>query len=181
MGGGTGVGTLELQRFYRHSDKTRDIGWKTMGDIYTIGPVLAKVLGLLEEHGLSQRSFLHAQDGGWSGDLYVVHRRLFNFQNEVAAFMGDSGRGGSQLANVYEVVINSTGGWAQYLSLVLKDCPPILTRPLSELNFAPAHSYLAQNDPVSNTSGDPGRLWLDYFVELSRPSFRIPVVPSPPQ
>ena len=160
-----GINVVEIQRFYRHSNDKNDIGWKTCGENHTIGPALQGTLDALR-YGMQERKNTYIQQGGWSGDLYVVHRRLFEFQNEISRFMGDSGAGGEIKGQVYEVVINSTSGWAQYLSVVGGPFHEKVIEQLEKLDFAPKHSYLAKNDPVPFTSGNPTGLWLDNLIEI---------------
>lgn len=155
----------EIQTFYRHSNDEKDVGWKTCGDRHIIGPTLQQTLKTVG-YDRQERTSLFSQEGGWSGDLYVVHRRLFEFQNEISRFMGDSGAGGNDKSQVYEVVINSTSGWAQYLSVVGSNLHDKTIEELERLDFAPKHSYLAKNDPVPSTSGRPSGLWLDSLIEI---------------
>ena len=156
---------LHTQRFYKHSSDKAEIGWKTCMDREVVGPNLKHAIGVLSEQCLQQRASRYVQEGGWSGDLYVIHRRLFQFQNEKSRFMGDSGTGGNQIANVYEVIMNSTDGWSQCLSLILKgDYDDNVAKKLAELDFAPKHSYLAKNDRVAEREKG---LWLDDFVDIS--------------
>lgn len=153
-------------QFYKHSSDKEHIGWKTCMDRDVVGPNLQELFNVLGSQGLSQRAHQYQQEGGWSGDLYVVHRRLFKFQNEISRFMGDSGTGGPLVANVYDVTMNSTEGWAQYLSLVLKGSyNDEVAQKLTDLDFAPKHSYLAKDDKVSRTSSKQG-LWLDDIVKF---------------
>ncbi len=160
-----------IQKFYKHTNDASRIGWKTCYDKEVIGPNLQQVFTVLKNLGLGERAKMYQKEG-WSGDLYAVHRRLFQFQNETVRFMGDSGIGGSLLAQIYDVTLESTGGWAQYLSLVLKGfIKEEVEAQLSELDFAPKHSYLANNDPVPGVSSKRG-LWLDNIVEF-------PVLVSP--
>ena len=150
-------------RFYRHTNEGKDIGWKTSDDRIK-GPILKKTLNILERDGLMYRGEMYDQEGGWSGDLYVVHRRLFSFQDEGS--MGGGSVPGDKRAQVYEVVMNSTSGWAQYLSVLLRgDFKPEIAQKFESLDFAPKHSYLAKNDPVPGTSSSD-RLWLDMFREF---------------
>jgi hypothetical protein len=156
-----------VRGFYKHSDSKSSIGWETCMDSTVIGPTLQQTFDVLREHGLKERARMYQQEGGWSDDMYVVHRRLFKRQEEIARFMGDSGSGDPRVANVYEVVINSTSGWAQYLSVVLKGpFDEEIAKALFDLDFAPKYSYLAKQDPVPRTSGRPSRLWLDDIVEF---------------
>lgn len=159
---------LSTQIFYKHSNDQSEIGWKTCMDRDVVGPNLKYAIGVLNERGLRQRASRYVQEGGWSGDLYVIHRKLFQFQNEISRFMGDSGTGGNQIANVYEVVLNSTSGWAQYLSLILRgEYDGGLTKKLADLDFAPKHTYLAKNNGVPFASGHPKGLWLEDFIDIS--------------
>lgn len=157
---------VPILRFYKHSNKKDGIGWKTSNDIGVVGPNLQESFDVLETEGLQERAHLYGREGGWSGDLYVIHKRLFRFQNEKSRFMGDSGTGGSKIANVYEVVMNSSAGWSQYLSLLLKgEYNDEIAKRLSDLDFAPRHSYLATDDRVAGTSSKDG-LWLNNVVEF---------------
>lgn len=157
-----------VQTFYKHSNCREEIGWENaVMDRNMVGPNLQKLFDVLHKQGLRERAHVYQQEGGWSGDLYVVHRRLSRFQNEISRFPGDSGTGGSLIANVYDVTMNSTEGWAQYLSLVLKG--PFnkeVAKQLTDLDFAPKHTYLAKGDRVSQTASKQG-LWLDDFAEFS--------------
>jgi hypothetical protein len=155
-----------ILQFYKHSNDKEQIGWKTCMARNTVGPNLQQLFNVLFSQGLSQRAHIYQQEGGWTGDLYVVHRRLFQFQNEISRFMGDSGAGGPLVANVYDVTMNSTEGWAQYLSLVLKGpYNEEVAQKLTNLDFAPKHSDLAKDDRVSRTASNQG-LWLDDIVEF---------------
>lgn len=153
-------------QFYKHSSDKKQIGWKTCMDRNVVGPNLQQLFDVLSSEGLSERAHMYQQEGRWSGDLYVVHRRLFKFQDEKSRFMGDSGAGGPLVANVYDVTMNSTEGWAQYLSLVLKGpYNEEVAQKLTDLDFAPKRSYLAKDDRVARTSSKQG-LWLDDIVEF---------------
>jgi len=155
-------------RFYKHSSDKKEIGWNNShSDRHVVGPNLQQLFDVLSSQGLSERAHMYQQEGGWSGDLYVIHRKLFKFQNETSQFMGDSGTGGPLVANVYDVTLNSTSGWAQYLSLVVKGpYNEEVAQKLTDLDFAPKNSYLAKNDNVPFTSGHPKGLWLDDLVEF---------------
>jgi len=158
--------TEELLRFYKQTNDKEDIGWKTVRHYTTIGPNLQQLFEVLGSQGLRKRADIHQEEGGWSGDLYVVHRRLYLLQNEISRFFGDSGAGGPIVANVYDVTMNTTSGWTQYLSLIVKG--PFeneLAQKLTDLDFAPRYSYLAKNDQVPHT-GDRENLWLEDFVEF---------------
>jgi hypothetical protein len=157
---------VEIQRHYRHSNDKKEIGWKTSSDRRIIGPTLQKTLDAVR-YDRSERSNFFTEEGGWSGDLYVIHRRLFTFQGEISRFMGDSGCGGDKTTQVYEVILNSTSGWAQYLSVVGNELHEETLKQLEKLDFAPKHSYLAKNDPVPFTSGHPTGLWLIDPMEIS--------------
>ena len=157
-----------ILKFYKHSNSKKEIGWKNcVEDRNIIGPNLKQLFDILfNKHGLSERAHMYQQEGGWSGDLYVIHKRLFNFQNEISRCMGDSGAGGPLVATVYDVTINSTEGWAQYLSLVLKGpYDEKITQQLTDLDFAPKHSYLAKDDTAVRTSSKK-ELWLDDLVKF---------------
>ena len=154
-------------KFYKHSNKETEIGWdNSIEDRNNRGPNLQQLFSVFYSQGLKERAYMYEQEGGWSGDLQVVHRRLFKFQNEISRHLGDSGTGGPLVTNVYEVIINSTEGWAQYLSLILKGpYDEEVAQKLTDLNFAPKHSYLAKDDRVPRTSSKKG-LWLDDFIEF---------------
>jgi hypothetical protein len=159
-----------ILKFYKYTNNKKEIGWtNSRSDSHIIGPNMRQLFDILESEGCSERAHMYQQEGGWSGDLYVVHRRLFQFQNEASRWMGDSGCGGPLVANVYDVTINSTSGWAQYLSLVLKGpYTDEISQKLTDLDFAPKNSYLAKNDNVSLTSDQPRGLWLESIVEFPR-------------
>lgn len=152
--------------FYKQTnDKSEITGDSPRLDKRIIGPNLKEVFNVLDGNGLKERAHMYEQEGGWSGDLYAVNRRLFMFQNELSRFMGDSGAGGPTVANVYEVTMDSTNGWSQYLSVVLNDPNnEKVAREMDALNFAPKHSYLAKNDPALVASREG--LWLDDLVEF---------------
>ena len=154
-------------KFYKHSNDKTEIGWESsVSDRNVVGPNLQQLFDVLNSEGLSERAHLYEQDGGWSGDLYAVHRRLLKFQNEISRFPGDSGGGGPLVANVYDVTMSSTEGWAQYLSLIMKGpYSEEIAQKLTNLDFAPKHSYLAKDDRVARTSSKHG-LWLDNFVDF---------------
>jgi len=154
-----------IQGFYKHSNSKKEIGWKDSIDKDTVGPNLAQAIQVLEDAGLDERANIYAKEGGWSGDLYVAHRKLIKFQDEIIRFVGDSGAGGPLVANVYEVVMNSTQGWAQYLSIILKGPFDGKIAKKLDLDFAPKHSYLAKNDSVPDTTSKK-RLWLDNLIEF---------------
>mgnify|MGYP006288368595 CR=1 FL=1 len=152
-----------VRKFYRHSSDKADIGWSNCMDRHTIGPILQQTFEAVG-YDRSERKSTFVQEGGWSEDPYVIHRRLFEFQNEVGRFMGDSGAEGDNKTQVYEVIMNSTSGWAQYLSVIGGQLHEETLKKLEALDFAPKHSYLANNDPVPRTSGRPSNLWLNEFI-----------------
>ena len=138
-----------------------------MHDIHAVGPNLREVFDVLEHEGLDERGQLYGKEDGWSGDLYVIHKRLFKFQDEIGWFTGDSGAGGDKIANVYEVVMNNTEGWAQLLSLILKGkYDGRITKRLENLDFAPKHSYLAKSDHVANPY--KRGLWIEKIMDFER-------------
>lgn len=157
-------------KFYKHSNNRAEIGWNHTSEIKNrVGPNLQQLLRILHDQGLQERAHLYIKEGNWSGDLYVIHKRLFKFQNEISRFMGDSGSGGPLIANVYDVTLNSPNGWAQNLSLVMKaHLNDEITQKLTELNFTPKHSDLAIDNRVSSAYSRP-ELWLDEMVEFTSP------------
>ena len=158
-----------ILRFYKYSNDDEEIGSNSSNKTIVspaIGSNLKQLFDILGSQGLSERERVYQREGGWSGDLYVIYRRLFRFQNEMSRFGGDSGTGGPLVANIYEVVLNSTNGWAQYLSLVLKGFyKEEVAQKLTDLDFAPKHAYLAKEDIVAFASGHPKELWLDDILE----------------
>lgn len=156
-----------IQKFYKHSNSEKEIGWNDcIKDRNVMGPNLRQLFNVLHNQGLSERAHIYQQGGGWSGDLYVIHQRLFKFQNEMSQFIGDSGCGGPLIANIYDVTMNSTEGWAQYLSLILKGpFSEKVAQKLTDLDFAPKHTYLAKDDRVVQTASKE-KLWLDKIVEF---------------
>ncbi|MDO8460209.1 MAG: hypothetical protein Q7S74_03815 [Nanoarchaeota archaeon] len=159
---------MKTRRFYKYSRDKSEIGWKDSNDIFAIGTNLEHVLEALRQKSLKQRCITYTNECSVGGDVYVVRRRLFHFQNEISRFTGDSGgAGGDEVANIYEVVINSTEDWAQYLSIIVrgKEIDKEFSQRLEIADFAPEHSYLAKNEIVGKRFSKEG-LWLDDIVEL---------------
>ena len=154
-----------LQKYYRHSNDKNEIGWETLRDVHTIGSILQSAFGVVGMLGLSQRGSSHFMGGGWSGDLYVVHRRLFHFQNEIARYVGDSGTGGEEFGNVYEVVINSTNGWTQCISIILSNTKQASREKLEKLGMSLGYSALGKGDSNIKNPNYNKRLWLDDLVK----------------
>ncbi len=155
----------DILRFYHHTNDKAEIGRTQSNDHENVGPVLSNVFNLLECEELAMRSKVSSIEGGRSGDLYVVHRRLLEFYDE-----GDFGGSvnGNKRAQVYEVIMENTSGWAQYLSVLLKGDIAAKTRTrFDEADFAPKHSYLAKNDRVLHPSHRNG-VWLDEFIDLTQ-------------
>ena len=148
-------------KFYKHTNDKKEIGWNNCAkDRNIIGPNLQQLFDVLQSQGLSERAHTYEQEGGWSGDLYVVHRRVYTFQSEMSRFMGDSGAGGPLVAKVLDVTMNSTQGWAQDLSLIVEGpYDRSIAQRLVDLDFTPGHSFLAKDDNVRGCT-DKG-VWLD--------------------
>jgi len=157
---------IDIVRWYYQTNDKEQIGRTNSRDHESVGPVLSNVFNVLECEELEMRSKVSAIEGGRSGDLYVVHRRLLEFYDE-GVFGGESVNGNKR-AQVYEVIMNNTNGWAQYISVLLKGNISAETRiKFDNADFAPKHSYLAKNDPVIHLS-HRGGVWLDDFADLTQ-------------
>lgn len=155
----------QVQCFYKHTNDQKEIGRQRSSERETFGPFLKQAFVVLVDGGLEVRAQIYAIEGNRSGDLYVVHRRLFELQDE-GSFMTAS-VAGDKRAQVYEVVMNNTNGWAQYLSLVMKGpFDASVAERLGRMDFAPRHTYLAKNDQVVHPE-HRGGLWIDDFVDFN--------------
>jgi hypothetical protein len=155
-----------ILRLYKQTNDKTEIGWTNFqSDKNIVGPNLQQVFDALHSHGLFERAQIYQQGSGWSGDLCVIHRRLFQFNNEMYEVSCNPISGGPSIANIYDVTLSSTAGCAQYLSLVIKGpYNDQVAQKLAEFDFAPKHSYLAKDDRVPFTSGQAKGLWLDDLV-----------------
>ena len=103
------------------------------------------------------------------GPLYKGHKKLTEYcENEVR--QGNYVLNGNR-AQVYEVVMHNTDGWAQYLSIILKglykkEFANKLSQIFWDANFAPKNIYLGKNDPVITPNTGIKPLWLDEFMDF---------------
>ena len=133
-----------------------------------IEPHLAQTKEILKKAGLDERASIYSKSGGRSGDLYVIDQSLFMFNGE-SSFRTASGPD-DRFAQIYSLVMNSTNGWAQYLSVILKGpFDQKISSYFDELNFAPQHSYLAKNDRVVTPNYGKQLLWIDDLLDVKLP------------
>ncbi len=151
----------QLQRFYKHTNEKREIE----SNLKQVREILGGVLFLTE------RAHVYARSGGRSGDLYSVDKTLWIFGGE-ASFMSAS-VGNDQQVHLYEVKANSTQGWSQYLSVILRG--PFgegIVKQFEDADFAPKHSYLAKNDFAAHPNFGERLLWIDDLVQFDNPLVR---------
>ncbi len=147
----------QIFNFYKHTNSKLEIE-----------PNLAQTKEILNKAGLDERVSIYSKSAGRSGDLYVIDKSLFMF-NEEPSFLTASGPDG-RFAQIYSLVMNSTNGWAQYLSVILKGpFDQKISSYFDELNFAPRHSYLAKNDRVVTPNYGEQLLWLDDLLDVKLP------------
>ena len=167
------VNKVKLMTFYSQTSNEKEIidkNGNSQERFANVGPKLQEVLNVMK-YGLSLRKVDYSIDGQWSGDLYCVTKRVFTYQNETTLFMGDSGRGGEIIGNVYELIMSSTNGNTQYISVVLEGEVPErynIETELNNMDFAPKNSYLAKDDRalLKNCLGN-NKLWIEKII--SRP------------
>lgn len=153
-------------RFYKHSNDEEEIGWQHCIDNGMAGSNLRQLFDLLNNQGLYQRACLHEIEGGGPGDLYVLHRRFFRFEDNAGSFMR-APRTLGPVANVLDVTMNSEAGWAQYLSFVLRGpYKEEVAQRLTGLGFFSQHSSLAKEDKAPLFFSYPNRLWLDDIADV---------------
>ena len=79
----------------------------------------------------------------------------------------------NQQAQIYQLTMNSTNGWAQYLSAILKGpFDPEIAKQFEDADFAPKHFYLAKDDRVVTPNYGERLLWLDDLLEFDNPLSR---------
>lgn len=161
-----------IKRFYRHSNDQSEILCDSLSELgIVIGPNLQSAFDVLKNEGLMLRESHYEKKGGWSGDLEEISKRLFRFQNETCILMGDSGSGGNLVANVYDITMNSTQGWSQYISVVLSgEFNPEVDEKFYEVDYAPKNTYLAKNDPcVTSSFKKYNKVWFDKLSKINSP------------
>ncbi len=147
---------IKLVGFYKHTNDKEEIK-----------PNSEQAKEILLQEGSFRK--MHSFNSTFGGPLYGGSKELIEYCK--AEDLGGSYIMNANRAQIYEVIMKNTSGFAQYLSVILKgpyrqEVVNKLSQAFEDADFAPKHSYLGKNDDVMTPNYGIKPLWLDDLVEF---------------
>lgn len=153
---------------FGYTNRKSDIGSVSGGLAPSVGHYLGSVIDVVD-HKLTHRGSAYRKHGGLDGELWVAHKRVRDFRSERhPGIPGATNVLGDDRVQVYDVVVESTNGITQYVTVVADiedgaEKSELLAK-LSEKGLAMNNTRLAGDDRNDNFSSVG--FWAEGFVDI---------------